>query len=48
MEQTLSNDELISFHRQQINPRGYDPNVLTFAYKGGRYGKPLYLILDYR
>lgn len=39
MEQTLSNDQLISYHRQQINPLAYDDSILTFAYKGGKYGK---------
>ena len=39
MEETLSNDRMISYHRQQINPIPYKPSILTFAYEGGKYGK---------
>ena len=39
MEHTLTNDKLISYHRQQDNPVPYMPNILTFAYEGGKFGK---------
>ncbi len=39
METTLTNDKLIALHRQQFNPIPFKPNVLTFAYEGGKFGK---------
>lgn len=39
MEQTLSNDRQIAYHRQQINPDIIPDTKLTFAYDDNKYIK---------
>ena len=39
MEQTLSNDRQVAYHRNQINPKTIPDTDLTFAYEDNKYIK---------
>jgi hypothetical protein len=39
MEETLSYNRFISFHRNQINPEPHPKSTLTFAYGDQKYHK---------
>ena len=39
MEETLSNSQFITYHRNQINPEQHPESTLTFAYGTSKYSK---------
>ena len=41
MEETLTYERFIPFHRNQINPEPLPESTLTFAYGDWKYGKSI-------